>query len=192
MGDFASGGECGAWFDEHDRGCSGRKIFRGGETGGGCGREHPAGAGDARQGLAELILFNDCNLIGKLLEGLGGNAGGCAVAGVQWRSDVDGNAARSVRSGGPVVLKEEAEGLLEVEQVRGRCAGDEEGFGEFPVHLLGDFACDGVGGEAGSEGDIFGGERAMGRGVLAGCEQGSSRGGGAEMVEMTDVGAEHD
>lgn len=71
--------------------------MRGGETGGGSGREHPAGACQAHEGLAELILFQHDHLIGKLLEGLRSDAGGWAVAGVRGRSDVDGNAPGSVR-----------------------------------------------------------------------------------------------
>lgn len=90
------------------------------------------------------------------------------------------------------MLKKKAEGLLEVEQICGSRTWDEEGFGEFPLHLFGDFACDGVGGEAGGEGDVLGGERALEWGALAGREEGGSGGGGAEMVEMRGVRAERD
>ena len=190
--EFARGGEGGARFDEDDgRGVCG-EGFRDGHAGGGIGGEHPAGAGHAGEGLADADFFENDKLIGKLLQCLGRDACGVVGGRVGRRRDVYGETARRVGGGGPVVLEEKGEGLLEVEQVGGRCAGDEEGFGEFPLHLLGDFAGDGVGGEVRGEGDFFCGERGFKLRVLTGLEEGGTGGGCAEMFEVGGLSAERD
>ena len=88
------------------------------------------------------------------------------------------------------MFEQKGKGLFEVEEFGGCSAGDEQGFRELPLHLLGDLTGDRVRGQARGQGDTLRGKCTFGVDGIAGFKQRGAGSGNAQMIKVICVAAE--